>query len=193
MACRVHITGASGSGTTTLGRALGESLQCPAFDADDYYWLPTTPPFQQKREKAERLSRLLPDLQAHPSWILSGSIVSWGESVEHSIDRIILLWIPPEIRLQRLRQREIQRHGKVDEEFIAWAGRYDTGDLSVRSRALHKKWMATMRCPILRLEGDLSESERLSRSLEFVARSDPAPRLANGASEPSKTQKRPLR
>jgi len=119
--------------------------------------------------------------------------VSWGESVEHSIDRIILLWIPPEIRLQRLRQREIQRHGKVDEEFIAWAGRYDTGDLSVRSRALHKKWMATMRCPILRLEGDLSESERLSRSLEFVARSDPAPRLANGASEPSKTQKRPLR
>jgi adenylate kinase family enzyme len=176
MSCRVHITGASGSGTTTLGLALGDRLQCPAFDADDYYWLPTTPPFRQKREKAERLSLLLPDLGAHSSWILSGSIVSWGESVERCIDRIIFLWIPSEIRLQRLRQREVLRHGRVDEEFIAWASRYDSGDLSVRSRAVHEKWMATMPCPILRLEADLTRDERLARSLEFIATPGPAPK-----------------
>ena len=41
---RIHILGASGSGTTTLGRALAERLQCPHFDADDYFWVPTDPP-----------------------------------------------------------------------------------------------------------------------------------------------------
>ena len=39
---RIHILGASGSGTTTLGRALAERLQCRHFDTDDYFWLPTT-------------------------------------------------------------------------------------------------------------------------------------------------------
>ena len=33
---RLHTLGASGSGTTTLGRALAERLQCPHFDTDDY-------------------------------------------------------------------------------------------------------------------------------------------------------------
>jgi adenylate kinase family enzyme len=32
---RIHILGASGSGTTTLGRALGEHLQYPHFDTGD--------------------------------------------------------------------------------------------------------------------------------------------------------------
>ena len=36
---RIHILGAAGSGTTTLGRALAERLQCPHFDTDDYFWL----------------------------------------------------------------------------------------------------------------------------------------------------------
>lgn len=33
-------------------RALGATF----FDADDYYWLPTEPPFQNKRDDATRLS-----------------------------------------------------------------------------------------------------------------------------------------
>src|SRR5438128_874343 len=48
MVQRLHILGASGSGTTTLGRALAEGLQCPHFDTDDYFWLPTDPPFTQQ-------------------------------------------------------------------------------------------------------------------------------------------------
>jgi adenylate kinase family enzyme len=46
---RIHILGASGSGTTTLGRALSERLQCPHFDTDNYFWLPTDPPWVQSR------------------------------------------------------------------------------------------------------------------------------------------------
>jgi hypothetical protein len=39
---RIHILGASGSGTTTLGHALAARLQCPHFDTDAYFWYQLT-------------------------------------------------------------------------------------------------------------------------------------------------------
>ena len=38
---RIHIIGASGSGTSALGAALASSLCCPQVDADALFWLPT--------------------------------------------------------------------------------------------------------------------------------------------------------
>ena len=37
---RVHIFGASGSGTTTIAQAVSEKLGYKHFDSDDYYWYP---------------------------------------------------------------------------------------------------------------------------------------------------------
>jgi adenylate kinase family enzyme len=51
---RVHILGASGSGTTTLAQALAARLGCPHYDTDHYYWLPSDPPFQHIREREAR-------------------------------------------------------------------------------------------------------------------------------------------
>lgn len=45
----IHIYGASGSGTSTLGRYLAEQFQYAFLDSDDYFWLPTDPKFTTKR------------------------------------------------------------------------------------------------------------------------------------------------
>jgi adenylate kinase family enzyme len=166
---RIHITGASGSGTTTLGKALAEKLHYRLLDADDYFWLPTKPPFTQKRDKAERLALFFQDYNAQPSCIVSGSIVSWSDTLDETFDLIIFLLLPANIRMERLRHREIERHGKIDEEFIAWAARYDDGDMSVRSRLVHEAWLKKMRCPTLRLEGDLTVDARVSQTLDFMS------------------------
>ena len=63
---RVLVTGASGSGTTTLGRALSRELEASFFDVDDYFWVPTEPPYQQQRDSSARLSLLLADLAKAP-------------------------------------------------------------------------------------------------------------------------------
>jgi hypothetical protein len=76
---RIHILGASGSGITTLGRALAERLQCPHFDTDDYFWVPTDPPYTHQREGTERQQLLMDDLTAHDAWVLSGSLCGWGD------------------------------------------------------------------------------------------------------------------
>lgn len=78
---RIHITGASGAGTTTLGAVLSRKLGWRHLDADHYYWLPRMPPFQQKRERALRLQMILEDLNTTEHVVVSGSVVRWGGRV----------------------------------------------------------------------------------------------------------------
>ena len=103
---RIHILGASGSGTTTLGRALAARLQCPHFDTDDYFWLPTDPPYTQRRERTERAQLLMDDVTAHDSWVVSGSLCGWGDVAIPLFELVVFLSIPQDIRMARLRQRE---------------------------------------------------------------------------------------
>jgi adenylate kinase family enzyme len=51
----IHIYGASGSGTSTLGRYLAKRLDFAFLDADDYFWLPTDPKFTKKRPIEQRV------------------------------------------------------------------------------------------------------------------------------------------
>ena len=73
---RIHIMGASGSGTSTLGAALANHLCVDHFDADDFYWLPTVPPYTTKRDPVARLALLAAALGETDYSILSGSAVS---------------------------------------------------------------------------------------------------------------------
>jgi hypothetical protein len=165
---RVLVMGASGSGTTTLGGALAQRLGWAHFDGDDYFWLPTSPPFQQRRDAAERLRLLLSDLERASHAVLSGSITGWGAELEHSFDLIVFLYLPAAVRLARLRDREMQRWGAVDRDFLEWAAQYDEGPPEGRSLAKHQAWLASRGCPVLRLEEDLSVDERLQRVLAAI-------------------------
>lgn len=74
---RIHITGASGSGVTTLGLALAERLGIPAVDADSFYWVPTETPFTKKRDREERLVMVLTELAKCKDAVFSGSCLDW--------------------------------------------------------------------------------------------------------------------
>jgi adenylate kinase family enzyme len=102
---RVHLVGASGSGTTTLGRALAGRRGCPHLDTDDFFWLPSDPPFQHVRERGERQALLGAALQGSSGWVLSGSLCGWGDMFIPQFELVIFLWVPPAVRLARLRAR----------------------------------------------------------------------------------------
>jgi adenylate kinase family enzyme len=161
----ILITGASGSGTTTLGRALAARLRCAFYDADDYYWLPTDPPFQRKQDPAIRASRLLQALRNASTTVLAGSILNWGVEIEDSLSLIVFLTVPAEIRVARLRERELQRFGRVDPDFLAWAAQYEEGTREGRSRSKHEAWLAKRSCAVLRIDGDTSTEWRLAQVL----------------------------
>lgn len=117
---RIHIMGASGSGTTSLASALADRHGHRHLDTDDFYWLPTDPPYRQPRQREERLVLLRSALAESASWVLSGSLCGWGDPLISEFDLVVFLVVPTEVRLARLRARELQRYGH---EAIAAGGK----------------------------------------------------------------------
>ena len=163
------VIGASGSGTTTLGQALGARLGCRNLDLDDYFWMATTPPYLQKRDSKARLEMLLHDLHAADDVVASGSLVGWGADAEDAFELIVFLTVPTALRLARLQQREVERFGTSNPAFLTWASQYDEGPPEGRSLAKHESWLAERKCLVLRIAGDTSVGERVERVERVLA------------------------
>lgn len=158
----IHITGASGAGTTTLGKALAKELGYTFFDGDDYFWQPTNPPFTAKRPKGQRIDLLRNHVEQAGRAVVSGCICNWGEPLMPWFELVIRLEVPTDIRLERLKTRERANFGARIEpggdmyqnhiDFLAYAANYDTGTTG-RNRALHDKWLKMVPCTVLTLNG----------------------------------------
>ncbi len=161
----ILITGAAGSGTSTLAAALSDAIQARFLETDDYFWRPTDPPYQDKFNEDERRSALLKDLRASPDAVVAGALIDWGRELEDAFDLVVFLYLPTEIRLARLKLREELRFGKADPAFLAWAAQYDEGTAEGRSLERHRHWLKSRKCPVLYLEGDFSVEDKLQRLL----------------------------
>ena len=168
--CRIHITGASGAGVTSLGRALAHALALPHHDTDDYFWQPTTPPYREPREISERLRLMHEMFVPRADWVLSGSLDGWGHEIVPRFDLVIFLTTPRDLRLQRLRVREATHYGAdviapggwrhaETEAFLEWASHYEDGSREGRNFARHKAWLESLPCPVLHLDGARPLSE----------------------------------
>ncbi len=150
--------GASGAGTTTLARAIADHWAVPHADADDYFWVPSDPPYVDKRPESERIALMEKLFVPREAWVLSGSMLGWGDEVVARCDGVVFLTLEPAERLRRLEAREVLRQGGrvVDEEawdeFLEWARGYDDPAFDGRSRVAHDSWLAGLDCPVLRLD-----------------------------------------
>jgi adenylate kinase family enzyme len=176
---KIHIVGAAGAGKTTLGKTMAQRLNVPHFDSDDYFWVDTDVAFTVKRDPTLRNAIILDDLAAHNGWILSGSMVSWGKVWETMFDLVVFLRIPHEIRMQRLHDREYERYGDdlyndperviLYKEFMDWARGYDNNTTNGRTLAVHQQWLKKVNCPILEINGDYSNDDRIQLITEAIS------------------------
>lgn len=175
MGRRIHVTGASGSGTSTLARGLAMAFDSQCFDTDDFYWKPTDPPFREKRPIAERLALMQELFLPRRDWVLAGSFLSWGAPIVPRLTHVILLTVPAGQRLARLRRRERLR---ADPEhmrtpawqaahagFLDWAMSYDDPGFTGRTRAAHERWLETLDCPVIRIDAAGPADAVLSQAL----------------------------
>jgi adenylate kinase family enzyme len=162
MAHHIHLFGASGSGTTTLGRRLAAAIGGRHLDTDAYYWLGSDPPFTEKRSPADRVAMIERDVDGQPTWVLSGSLCGWGDPLLPRFTLAVFLHLDPELRMARLLERERRRYGPrilpggdlhaQHLAFLEWTRSYDYACAPVRSLDLHERWMARLPCPVLRLD-----------------------------------------
>jgi adenylate kinase family enzyme len=159
---RIHVLGASGCGSTTLGAAVAQRLGVPHADSDHFFWMPTDPPYTTRRPRVERLALLTLELPPDGDWVFSGSAISWSTVLESSYDLIVFLRLDPVVRMARLRQRETGRYGAriapggdmavASAAFFQWAEDYDTAGPAQRSLSGHEAWIAGQPARVLRLD-----------------------------------------
>lgn len=172
---KIHIIGASGSGTSTLGSSLSQVLPHKHLDTDDYFWITK---YTEQSEIPRRKQMLGTDISLNEKLILSGAVCGWGDEFKSEFDLIVFLWIPQDIRLARLKEREFERYGnevlaggsKYEESksFLEWAALYDNSGIDVRSKVLHEHWMAQLSCPILRIEHDYTVDMQVDIVLDYL-------------------------
>lgn len=175
----IHIFGASGSGTSTLGEALAKKLNQTWLDTDNFYWYPTDPPFTDKRPIEDRLDLLEKAFAKAPEgWVLSGAMESWGGPILPKFDYAIFMYLNGEERAKRLHQRSLDRFGKEalpggknypqEKEFQEWAKHYESGHLGGRSLPRHEAFIKTLPCPVLRLRSEEPVATLLEQALAFI-------------------------
>ncbi len=178
----IHITGASGSGVSTLGKALAAATGAVQLDTDSFYWLPVEPLFTQKRPAEGRL-RLIREAFAEAGprgWILSGSISEWGRPLVPLFDLVVFLRTPSALRVERLHAREIERYGadaiapgstrhQQYTDFLQWAADYDLGTVAGRNLARHEEFLTHLTCPVLRLNGSEPVAALVAKVRDFAS------------------------
>ena len=118
------------------------------------------------------------DIENHNNAIVGGSIINWGDEWRTKFDLIVFLYIPKEIRIARLINRELERYGdkihtdaalsKIHQDFITWASGYDDNTTNGRNLAAHETWLNKLSCPVLKITGDTTVNERIEMVTEEI-------------------------
>jgi hypothetical protein len=132
-------------------------------DADDFSWVSTEPPFIQRREPLERSEMFARAIRGVDRWVLSGSVLRWGDELIPMFDLVVFLHIPPDVRIARLEARERARYGsKIDPggsqyesnlAFMAGARGYESGEYPVQNLFNARAWLGRLTCPVVEIEG----------------------------------------
>lgn len=175
---KILIFGASGSGTTTLGKEIERKMNFIHLDTDDYYWKKSNPPFQEKIPLTIRNKKLKADFKKYYNIVVSGSMVSWGEEWKTSYDLAIFIELDNQKRMERLKKRENERYGqllltdkKIQQNsfaFLEWANQYENPSFDGRSLKGHNDWIELLNCEVLRIRGDMELNHKMEKVIAKI-------------------------
>lgn len=162
MSSGIIIIGPSGSGKTTLGKIAARKLGYPYFDVDDYIWKQNTDsPYTQMYTRDEKISRLSNDIALYEHFVMAGSMSSFHYAFDEMFEMMVLLYVSPDIRIERVHKRAIERFGErvleggdmyeAHMRFLNDNRRYEEdGSPNMREQ---KEWMENMSCVKIELDG----------------------------------------
>lgn len=131
---KIQIIGGSGTGKSTLAKYISEKERIKWIEADDYLWKDAT--FTENHPIKKRQELYEQDIASGGSYVVSGSVFSWCPGGFSDRDLLVFLSLDEAERMERLRNREIERNGLremwLDEneaytnDFLEWCKTYWT-------------------------------------------------------------------
>ena len=153
----IIVCGLNGSGKSTIGRKLAECLGYDFIDNEDLYFSKsdTSNPFSDPRSKDEVIRILEEMIADHNHFVFAAVKGDYGEKLVSLLDHVILLEVPKQIRMQRVRDRSFMKFGDrmlpggdLFEKENEWFSLVDS-----RPEDYAEKWVENVKCPVVRLDG----------------------------------------
>jgi len=157
----ILIMGLNGSGKSTVCHELADLLNYRRMDVEDYYFLDSDIPYTKSRTHEEVKQLMLDDIKFYHNYVLSSVRCDWGSEIVSTYRLAILLYAPLQVRLERIKQREIIRFGyRV----------FEGGDMHESQKRFHdmvaslsaeilKKQAYSLTCPVLEINSTLPVKE----------------------------------
>lgn len=168
MGTGIIVCGLNGAGKSTLGRALADRLNYRFIDNEDLYFPKTDPDYmyaaERTREEVEEL--LLSEIRAHGNFVFT-SVKGNYEKALPFFDLAVLVSVPREIRLQRVKERSFLKFG---ERALLGGDLYEHERgffelISSRAENTVEEWVKTFNGQVIRIDG----TKPINENIDFIA------------------------
>lgn len=163
MGTGILVCGLNGAGKSTLGKALAEQLGFYFLDNEDLYFPKTDPAYlyasPRTREEVEQL--LWKELRARENFVFAAVKGDYGDALYPFFRYAVLIHVPRELRLQRVKSRSYQKFGtrmlpggdlyEREHAFFAFA--------ASRAENTVEEWVSSLSCPVIRVDGTKPAAE----------------------------------
>lgn len=153
----IIICGLNGTGKSTLGKTLAEKLHFHFIDIENLYFPKTNPNYiySSPRTREDVAERLLCEIRTHENFILASVKGDYGEELYSFFQCAILLDVPRDIRLQRVKDRSFQKFGN---RMLSSGDLFEQEEkffrvVESRNEDTVEEWAKSLKCPVIRIDG----------------------------------------
>ena len=168
----IIICGLNGCGKSTLGKALAEKLHFHFIDNEELYFPKTGAHYiygsPRTRDEVEKL--LWGEIRAHENFVFTSVKGDYGDSILPFFQYAILIEVPRDIQIQRVKNRSFQKFGErmllggdlheQEEKFFNF--------VKSRPEDTVEEWMQSLKCSILRIDGTKPIEENVNFIMEQI-------------------------
>ena len=153
----IIVCGCNGSGKSTLGKALAAALQYNFIDIEDCYFPKDNMDYAYDHARTFEEARqvLLEKVNEHCNFVLAAVKGNYGNEISALYRCAVLISVPKEIRLQRVRDRSFQKSGnrilpggdlyEKEQRFFDMAAQRNEQDI--------EDWLDTANYFVIRVDG----------------------------------------
>ena len=172
----ILICGLNGAGKSTLGRRLADRMGYEFIDKEDLYFPKDDPSymFSGTRSEEEVIRLLEEKITANNRFIFAAVRGNYGDKLVSSLDHIVYIEVPKQVRGRRVRERSYEKFGKrmlpggdLFEKESKWFSLTDS-----RTDDYVTGWLEKMDCPVIRIDGTRLVEENVDYLVSVLAAED---------------------
>lgn len=161
----IIVCGLNGSGKSTLGKSLAEHLGFHFIDSENLFFsiAQSQLDYSKPRPHEEAKAILINEIKEHENFVFAAVKGNYGEEILPYYKFAVLIDVPKDIRLERIKNRSFQKFG---DRMLQGGDLYEQEKaffdmVSARTENGVEEWAQTLNCHVLRIDGTKAIDENI--------------------------------